>query len=221
MNCEKDFWLDGEWYAQLLDEIVPNRPDDLKDGMLSVITFNYDRSFEYFFTTAFEAGFRLNAEEAFAMFDRVNVIHVYGQLGPIRSVPYGNSTFIRRAASGISFMRDAQKADCRTQINQTVQNAETVCFIGFAFSPENVALFDPNTFDKKSVIGTAMGLSPNRIADAKKYIRHIKFFDGSAADLLQSQNIFGRQKTPSRKDLLRLPGANRRFDYSLGTGREA
>ena len=100
LNCENDCWLSEDWYSQLLSEISPSGPSEIAEGMLSIITFNYDRSFEYFFTTAFEAGFNLSLKEANNLFSRIKIVHVYGKLGELNSVPYGEKSLIKKQHEG-------------------------------------------------------------------------------------------------------------------------
>jgi hypothetical protein len=194
LNCEQDRWLNEDWYAQLIDEIAPKGPDDIKDDMLSIITFNYDRSFEQFFRDAFQYGFRMSAKAAGALFSRIRIVHVYGNLGSLNDTPYGKISVAKEAASRISFIRDAEAAPCRREINDALQDATSVCFIGFGFAAENLALFEPETFKGKRVIATSIGLSPNRKSEIQKKIKAVRFFDGTASELLNSENLFEARK---------------------------
>ncbi len=198
LNCENDCWLSEDWYAQLLSEIAPSGPNEIAEGMLSIVTFNYDRSFECFFTTAFEAGFNLTPKEANDLFNRIKIVHVYGKLGELNAIPYGDKSLIKKAARGITLMRDGNESGCRDEINNLVRAAENVCFIGFAFAPENLGLFDQASFEGKIAIATSLGVSPNRKSEVQKKLKKIKFFDGAATELLSSYNLFASKRSAAK-----------------------
>ena len=198
LNCERDRWLDGDWYSQLFEEMVPNGPEDVQQDRLSVITFNYDRSFEQFFTTGFQHSFRLSNDEASALFSRIRLVHVYGTLGTLGSTPYGKLEYVREAAERISFIRDARRPACKTELEEAVGGARNVCFIGFGFAAENVALFKSSWFANKRLLATSRGLSPNRMSQVKKQFKNIEFVEGTAFDLLNSYNIFESKRTAAK-----------------------
>ena len=198
LNCERDDWLDGDWYSQLLEDMAPNDPDDVQRGRLSVITFNYDRSFERFFTSAFEHSFRLTKPEAFKVFERIQLVHVYGTLGTLGNMPFGKVDYARDAAERISFIRDARRPSCKAELEKAIRGATNVCFIGFGFAPENLALFNPRWFVNKNLKATSRGLSLNRMSEVQKKLKHIEWVQGSAVDLLNSYNIFETKKAAAK-----------------------
>lgn len=74
------------WYEYLWSRLQDGGAGDfenLKQNKLSVITFNYDRSLEYFLFTAIKATYGLRQREVDAadFFVNVPVKHVYGELG--------------------------------------------------------------------------------------------------------------------------------------------
>ena len=105
--------------------------------MLSVVTFNYDRSFERFFLDAFRFGFNVSDVDAHGILNRIEILHVYGQLGSLAEIPYGALDHLARAAEGISLARSGRANPDRAQINGLLEAAENICFIGFSFAPEN------------------------------------------------------------------------------------
>lgn len=217
LNCEKDRWLDGNWYVQLLDAVVPNTPDDLAENRLSIVSFNYDRSLEYFFTTAFEAGFHLTGAEAIAMFRRISVVHVYGQLGTLEELPYGDIRLFRDAAARIDLVRAGETNPRQGDIDTAIEEAENICFIGFAFAPENLALLNRKLLKGKSLVATVRGLAPPRLTEIKKAIPGIRFFDGTADELLRTQNLFEKRKTVAQSDYVKPQPS--RSNWVLGNTR--
>jgi hypothetical protein len=189
LNCEDDRSLDGDWYALLLDEIFPRGPVDLSPGDLSVVTFNYDRSFEQFFTSAFTC-FGLTPQEAATQFAKINVVHVYGQLGELAKVPYGDFTAAPSVAETLNLIRHDQPNANAPRINEAIAGAENVCFLGFAFAPENLALFDQQCLKGRRFYATSLGLPLTRVAEVKRHIRGIQFVDGTAVDMFREKELF-------------------------------
>jgi len=203
LACEELHRLDKNWYSDLLQAITPEGPTDLKEGMLSVVTFNYDRSFERFFLDAFRFGFNVSDAQAHNIFDRIDVVHAYGQLGDLGRIPYGSLDNISKAVEGISLARTGRENPNRDRINKMLKAAENICFIGFSFAPENTEIFDLSVLKEKKMIATSIGMSGAREAEVRKLFRGgIKFFDGTAEELLNSRNIFqGARSKPATDHL--------------------
>ncbi len=201
LKCENQRLLDKGWYAELFSQIAPNNPDDLRSGMLSVVTFNYDRSFEIYLWTAFRETFRLSRDQLGDVWRRIRITHAYGYLGDLGERDYGTEKSssipsVIEAAKGIELMRIGHPAEKMSEINQCIEEADTVCFIGFGFAPENIALFDGIKFRNKRLVATSLGLSKNRMAAAKKtFGKAIEFVQGDGQQLLQETDIFRAAKT--------------------------
>jgi hypothetical protein len=180
-------------------------------GTLSVLTFNYDRSFERFFLDALEAGFRLRPETARSVFGRIDLFHVYGDLGSLEEIPYGDLSLLYKSAGNIKLARMQSEDENRVKINKMLAAAQNVCFIGFSFAAENVALFDIAALQGKKLVATSLGMSGAREQEVRKTFRGIKFFDGTADELLNNQNIFEGPNVAVPKD--HLPVKPRRSNW--------
>jgi hypothetical protein len=131
-------------------------PGSYPGNGLSVITFNYDRSFEYFLETALRAShseFRQENEILRRATSHFPVIHVYGGLGRLEQestnyLPYGTSrkpypeaSVITSAAERLRLYHETESdPQVVSQIRDLLAEASTVCFLGFAFHPVNVRL---------------------------------------------------------------------------------
>lgn len=204
LHCERDELLDRDWYGQLFDEVFPLSPNDLNSGMLSVITFNYDRSFEQFFVTAL-LGFNIELAHALKAFRRIKLRHVYGHLGDILEVKYGDSGQASQVYAAIQLVRSGEHP-AREELNGMIREADNVVFIGFGFAPENLGLFHPSSFEGKSVVATTLGVSPNRISEARRVIPKLKEFDGSASQLFYSQEVLAVPKQRRRVQIIPVRG---------------
>ena len=77
---------DWGWYDYLwrqLQEGTEGNFDNLKKNKLCILTFNYDRSLEYFLFNAIKATYGFHAKEydIASFFESIQIFHVYGELG--------------------------------------------------------------------------------------------------------------------------------------------
>ena len=63
LSCERTPHLKGDWYQILFNELTTEGPDIPVD-LLSVVTFNYDRSLEWYLFRSFRAAFHFSDDEA-------------------------------------------------------------------------------------------------------------------------------------------------------------
>ncbi len=201
LACEREDRLSGDWYQLLSEEILPKNLEALDDGKLSVISFNYDRSFEKYFLGQFESLCGLNSDEAKAALDRIRIEHVYGELGTLDEVPYGDFTKAVTAAKSIRTIRLDPDNDVQKRVGKIIQECTYINFIGFGFDDDNIALLNPKNFADKRVYATTFGMS----ARTRKKVRqqlgvqfHVKDApELTAAQLLNAKDLFG----PKRKTL--------------------
>ncbi len=82
MLYDSDLRLNG-CYRYLYDKMGPCLLwNQLIDNDLSIITFNYDRSLEYFLYNAIKHTYRPTDENISNFFQNFRIIHVHGSLGP-------------------------------------------------------------------------------------------------------------------------------------------
>ncbi|MEJ5260180.1 MAG: hypothetical protein WHS88_08335 [Anaerohalosphaeraceae bacterium] len=159
-----------------------------------MITFNYDRSFEYYFLCALAAKYKVPAQEAARIFSNLRIVHVYGQLGELpelvstddeagkeKAVPYDSfreeknrwGINLRNAADGIQLLWDTPNDKISENIKKAqeiiYQQNNTLLFLGFGFDPTNIERIMPiKEIDIEiSAYGTFFGLPKQRIADLR------------------------------------------------------
>lgn len=85
---------DGHWYQFLFNQMCRECKsiDCFPKNNVSIITFNYDRSFEYYFLRSLMAKYKKTEQEAANILKQLPIVHVYGQLGelPQLSLPSEN-----------------------------------------------------------------------------------------------------------------------------------
>jgi hypothetical protein len=137
------------------------------DGLLTIITYNYDRSLEYFLFRILTSTCKKSQQECWDIFQTIPIIHIYGELGAFNPIddglPYAPSLNIetaRAAAKNIRLMHEAKNEGLTNRSKTAVENAEVVCFLGFGYHPENIEpLAVKARTQGKRVLGTAYQLT--------------------------------------------------------------
>ncbi|MCG2688642.1 hypothetical protein L6250_03355, partial [Candidatus Parcubacteria bacterium] len=81
----KDDYPDHGWYKYLWHKLIDGCEtfEDFKKNEISIITFNYDRSLEYYLMEAIKSFFNIAEEKAAEAVSVIQVHHVYGKLGKL------------------------------------------------------------------------------------------------------------------------------------------
>ena len=192
----------GDWYAELSRQVLPTHTKTFESGMLSVITFNYDRSLERFFLTLLESDYNLSPTDAEREFAKVRIEHVYGKLGTLAEVPYGDTSHADSAGRGITLTRATVDEQIRKRIQPLLDSSKYINFIGFGFDEDNLGLFGIDSFKEKRVWATSLGLS---VHDRNRAARQVgasfspKHPDCNALEFLRNLNLFGRKQERTRR----------------------
>jgi len=149
------------------------RPSDLSrvvENRATFISFNYDRSLEYFL---------YNQLRRLADWDRspvpfgdvyrklASVHHVYGSLGPFLGedgvVPYGATPTIQTlidCGGEIDVIYGGKKPRCNTMIAEALGTAEAVFYLGFGYDENNMKILGLPTAVGKgtAVLGTGVNV---------------------------------------------------------------
>lgn len=164
---------EGHWYEYLIDRMGIGT-EEWRSNELSVLTFNYDRSFEHYFTTVIGNRMGLSPAEAVEEFQRIPFVHLHGSLGGsppgvAGAMPYGidlTPDNIRRAADEILVIPQVISAlPTFGEAEEILRRSQRIYFLGFGFLPENVRrlrIFEDLPSDEKDrpyIGGTSMGFS--------------------------------------------------------------
>lgn len=133
------------WYELLLN-IMTSPIEEFCDNELSIISFNYDRSLEYYFLRVLET--RLNSEEkAVDLLSSFKIVHVHGSLGELMptsdKMRHYNHTMspesIKIASNNIIIVGEA--IDDSKEFEEArilLGNTERIDFLGFGYHQESV-----------------------------------------------------------------------------------
>ena len=142
---------EDHWYKLLWQVLIEDARtiEDLKQNKIRFISFNYDRSLEYFLFEASKHTFGLDDFQALDVVRHFKILHVYGKLGefgldvPSNSArPYSVSidpNLIKIAATGIQVIPEARDDSAAFQTaREWFAESGTIGFLGFGFDSLNV-----------------------------------------------------------------------------------
>ncbi|GHT79391.1 hypothetical protein FACS1894130_07950 [Spirochaetia bacterium] len=161
--------IEKTWYTALFKKIIQGcQIEQFKEKLkeITFITFNYDRSLEYYLYHAIQTYFDISAEQSKSIVNDIYVYHPYGQAGflPFQDGPdfieYGElpsaqqvytfSKQIKTFMEGVDANSDTYK-----KIVNSLVEANRVIFLGFAYYKQNIDLLYPQKIHMwKKVNGT-------------------------------------------------------------------
>lgn len=141
-NCEllidkTDTYLQAIWY-ELIDGV--KSIDDFLKNRISFVTFNYDRSLEFFFRTRINAYFHYSPpEKVVEALRSIRILHIFGFLDPIFDVrPYGKKeSFIATCRDYFKISKDItllhEASENFNDANELFQVASQIIIMGFGY----------------------------------------------------------------------------------------
>jgi hypothetical protein len=199
------------WYSSIFQHMIEglDEPDSYKqfgDNKITFITFNYDRSLEYYlqfslsknFSEALQYGNKGLINEVMS---KINIYHVYGELGPspwqsetgispsslsrISSLEYGNikmeSKYLDYLTEYIKTILERKPIQKGEPIFEALKNAKKIFFLGFGFGEENMEILKDaitNIPQYVQIYGTVMNMKQIKIDNIwNTYFKRSPLFD--------------------------------------------
>jgi hypothetical protein len=169
----------NSWYHYLFEQMETSRFEDFKDNNVAILTYNYDRSLEYFLSTVLRNRYNRSAEDVGRMMELIPIIHMHGCLGNLIDVPYQfrdsahieNAEFAR-IAEGIKIIHeydDPGKAEQFPRAWHYLVDADRVLFLGFGYHFTNLWRLRLGSLkDGAAVLGTSVGLTDAHTAHIER-----------------------------------------------------
>jgi len=190
------------WLAKLVKMMGPTGPEELANNS-TFISFNYDRTLEFFLAQAFQNLFNYKPAEADNTVDRISIIHPYGVVGDTGAATlrqrFGLVPQDRNCLSNAPLVHTytEEMSDSRTQaqIHQAIKDAQRLVFLGFGFHAQNIRLLTPiENIGPRQVFATAHQINPEEHEILKTRISQIfhgqsggiELFDGRCADFFDA-----------------------------------
>ena len=166
------------FYRFLFKKMVENtEKGTFAENPVSFVTFNYDRSFEFYLWRALNKYYEgIHPEEVNNIMKKIRIIHVHGKLGDLpwenlNSRPYSTEIdegSLVPASSGIVNFNDVGGSNERYKIARyKISVSSKVYFIGFGFHNLNISrLIEENCLDgNKTILATALNINPSRVKE--------------------------------------------------------
>ena len=149
---EEPLFYDNSWYSILFNKINSSF-ENFDKNKVSFITFNYDRSLEYFLLTTLKNRFQKTAQECAAKLKNMPIVHLYGKLALLpwektNSFDYTreyNSKitphFLRKSSTSLKIIYD--KVDLPNdpdfkKAKLLLSGARKIYFLGFGYHTDNL-----------------------------------------------------------------------------------
>lgn len=155
------------WYRRLRTAIGANTLKDFQKNRLSIVTFNYDRSIEFFLHRFVQVQFQLDYNAAWSVVkETIPIVHVHGMLAeyPVRG--YGTEHVLPLHSRDIPIKIVSEVEDNSADFalaSKLLHEAEKVVVFGFGFGEDNVRrlkFFEEGESERRDVtiaIGHARG----------------------------------------------------------------
>jgi len=182
-------------YGYIFNKMI-TEPEKFSDNKISFITFNYDRSLEYFFINALRSGFNLKTREAANILKRIPIIHAHGKIGYLkdevnsrelwdRENPYGvnikillekEETFLNlgRISDMINIIHEGEADNSiKERIENEISKSELITFLGFGYNYMNLkklGFSNGNELGHISIKGTTYGLTKKEILHHQSFL---------------------------------------------------
>lgn len=194
-----------EWYKYLINKIWS--PSEGKTAPLTILTFNYDRSLEYYIEHVKQTRCKEHQEILAEKLDKLKIIHLHGHLGllPHQATDkneacrkYESSLTpeaIKTAAANIRIIHENLDNDYQFETaREALSQAQTICFMGMSYHPVNIKRLHPQTWLPKAdrILATVLGLSSVDVADASQLFSGSRSFISykyTCLEILQSVSI--------------------------------
>ncbi len=139
----------GDWYKYLYN-LLNTTFEEFGENKLSIVTFNYDRSLEYYLFTSLKNSYGKSEDECATKMNSIPIIHVHGQIGPL---PWQDDAG-REYNNSLPRYKDIQISSERIRIihedvdiesdpefkkaRKVLEESKRIYFIGFGYHKENV-----------------------------------------------------------------------------------
>jgi hypothetical protein len=203
----------GDWYRYLFSILLSRTTDRYlqQAKLLTIVTFNFDRSFERALFLALKNTFGLTVEQARQLTTELPIYHVHGVLGEPdwlypdhpNGNPYGIpdgklvddplEPRIAKAVKSIKIVDDEIPEDITEDVQDAISKAQEICLLGFGFDERNLErLGMPQTVTSaQAVRATCYGKTGGEQQPIKKYFqnRSIHLYTAKCYDFMRDLEL--------------------------------
>ncbi|WP_459554480.1 hypothetical protein [Lacunimicrobium album] len=219
--------IENDWYRYILNNFLDNSGNELDSG-IRILTFNYDRSLEYYLYNSLLNRRRISEFEAGAIVKHLGIHHLRGWLGPIQNydedahkhVYYGKSRYLRdhglppehdeaiQNFNSIEFVGLSMVGALPQDVQDWIAFASNVVFLGFGYHKSNMGIFrkifssSPKDGLDRRVRGTCLGFEPAEILTLQNRYQGLELFSCDSLSFLRKEGLFSpiaKSKPVSRR----------------------
>jgi hypothetical protein len=141
---------DGDWYRYLWNRMLADVDNEarVRNNRIKFLTFNYDRTLEFFLYKSFKNTFNASPIEAQRFVDSIPIAHLYGSVGAfLIASPDGKHSYGEGVTSGeqLAASADSLRVMEEDRLDSSVfqqgrdwfANANQIIFLGFGFDELN------------------------------------------------------------------------------------
>ncbi len=154
-TTENLFRSNTNWYSYLYNHKLNCSLEKLDNNNLSIITFNYDRSFEHYLFTVFKNSSGLDSEYCADQLKKIPIVHVHGKLGDLpwespsgimydsyeffSSYSRDSTTLLKKSYDKIKIISEDIENDSEFKMaHNLIEDAEVIYFMGFGYNRTNL-----------------------------------------------------------------------------------
>ncbi len=173
---------DDECWYHYLWELMEAPFDDFGNNTVTIVTYNYDLSFERHLFARISSLYGEYHWKSVAKFDEIKKIHVHGKVGNICQMHGFEDMLdcdIREAAKEIKIVHESDKTTQEYQkARRAIREAKEIHFLGFGYNKTNIERLLKNmpVSWHPDIYGTTYGMGAAEIEAAK---HQIKSYEGT------------------------------------------
>ncbi len=179
-----------DWYSYIFHKLtdgLTNKNDYIHFGenRVSFITFNYDRSLEYFlYDSLIHYFYKISPDKIKEQLIKLRIIHVFGQVAGLEwqdlpnKIEYRhdvNLINIQVLVKNLRIIYEEEENPELEEAHKLIREAQHIYFLGFGYAKENLKLLKiPEILNpKQNIYGTALGSTPKEKQDIQSIFSEI------------------------------------------------
>lgn len=192
----------NHWYEYLFNKLNIN---EIPNNRLKIITFNYDRSLEYYLTTTIAYSKNIDMNAALDLLSDIPILHVHGKLGDLdfsgQNGRQYNTSINKRTIkhclreNGIKIIKEVDAGSQEyTKAREWLRSADCIIFLGFGYDEENLYRLGMKDYfrhikqnrkgNRPYIIGSAVGKTASECNDINTLVNGVIELDYTCNDNL-------------------------------------
>lgn len=155
----------GKWYGYLFRKLLTQDIRQITANRLSIVTFNYDRSIDYFLINSLKHSFNVNEMQCLEILNGIMPMHVYGKLGDLPCQNLISRSYMQKfiglniAVNGIDLISERERErDKFVPIWHSINESERIYFLGFGYDETNLERLAIKESVASIIKGSSFGL---------------------------------------------------------------